>query len=313
MGTRALNRLTGVFAGMLLAVASGALAQTYNIFHPGGALSGTWNSQNVNLAAGAPFIAGTLPDGSLSANIPLLNAANSFTGTTQTISSAEPRFRLNQTGAGTDLKLWDVDVASGVLCIRTRTDADATGQNVFCATRGTTTTLTNETFGYSTAGTYTFPFTGTATFSGAVSANGRLAFGATTVGASGNSFYLSGTNTFGLSTGGTQRGTIDANGSLNWAFAITSAGTKPTVTGCSNTTTLGGAVAGSYVSGISGTCTVTITLPTGPTNGYACFAHDDTTSVDYTQSAIVTAVTTLTISGTTVTGDKIVWGCPLGY
>lgn len=54
------------------------MAVTYNMFSPGGALSGTWNSQNVNLAAGSPFIAGTLPDTNLSANVPLINAANSF-------------------------------------------------------------------------------------------------------------------------------------------------------------------------------------------------------------------------------------------
>lgn len=37
------------------------MGASYGVFSPGGALSGTWNSQNVNLAAGAPFIAGNLP------------------------------------------------------------------------------------------------------------------------------------------------------------------------------------------------------------------------------------------------------------
>jgi hypothetical protein len=142
---------------------------------------------------------------------------------------------------------------------------------------------------------------------------GAARFNVTAATVATNGIYLSGTNTVGISTNTTARGTVDANGALNWNKAIVAAGTKPTVTGCSNTTTLGGAVGGSYLSGTSGTCTVTITLPTGPTNGYACFAHDDTTAADYTQSAIVTATTTLTISGATVTGDKIVWGCPLGY
>jgi hypothetical protein len=44
-------------------VSLGVLGAVYNQFSPGGALSGTWNSQNVNVAAGAPFIAGTLPSG----------------------------------------------------------------------------------------------------------------------------------------------------------------------------------------------------------------------------------------------------------
>jgi hypothetical protein len=42
-------------------IAAVALGATYNQFSPGGALSGTWNSQNVNVGAGAPYIAGTLP------------------------------------------------------------------------------------------------------------------------------------------------------------------------------------------------------------------------------------------------------------
>jgi hypothetical protein len=38
-----------------------AIAASYGVFSPGGALSGTWNSQNVNLDAGASFITGNLP------------------------------------------------------------------------------------------------------------------------------------------------------------------------------------------------------------------------------------------------------------
>jgi len=52
----------------LAAIAFGAaiftcIGAVYNQFSPGGALSGTWNSQNVNVAAGSPFITGTLPAG----------------------------------------------------------------------------------------------------------------------------------------------------------------------------------------------------------------------------------------------------------
>lgn len=54
----ALLGLTGVG---YLAISPPARAAVYNMFSPGGALSGTWNSQNVNLGAGTPFIAGNLP------------------------------------------------------------------------------------------------------------------------------------------------------------------------------------------------------------------------------------------------------------
>lgn len=50
--------------GVLGLLAAGVLyGVTYNQFSPGGALSGTWNSQNVNVAAGGSFITGTLPAG----------------------------------------------------------------------------------------------------------------------------------------------------------------------------------------------------------------------------------------------------------
>jgi len=330
MGARAVKNLGGFLLGLSLALTGGALAQTYNMFHPGGALSGTWNSQNVNVSAGVPFIAGTLPeantalsvkpsvtvvattnqtlsglptldgvttadgslilntaqtagsengpwvahigawtrpvwyasgsttqamqfsttvarlgtlyqgtmwrqtaaspitidttsttwtetplavnatsvangttgtaavvlansptlttpalgtpsalvltnatglsDAALSANVPLLNAANSFTGTAQSISNTEPRLKLNQSGAGTDLGLWDFDVVSGVLTGRTRTDADAAGQNWLSVTRGATTAISNIAFGNATNNpTFTFLGTGAVTGSQLVS------------------------------------------------------------------------------------------------------------------------------------------------
>lgn len=91
-----------------------------------------------------------------------------------TWSLAEPRLILSESDQGSDLKMVDLDLNAGILCLRTRTDADGAGQNIFCATRGTTTALTNLTFGYSVAGTYTFPFTGLATYSGAVTVGGTI-------------------------------------------------------------------------------------------------------------------------------------------
>lgn len=54
-----------IFGAALLAVFVGGLlyGATYTQFSPGGALSGTWNSQNVNVGAGGALITGTLPVG----------------------------------------------------------------------------------------------------------------------------------------------------------------------------------------------------------------------------------------------------------
>lgn len=53
--------LGAVVLGLIVSLA--AIGAVYNQFSPGGALSGTWNSQNVNVAAGTPFVIGTLPAG----------------------------------------------------------------------------------------------------------------------------------------------------------------------------------------------------------------------------------------------------------
>lgn len=49
----------GVFGGFLAVALMGA--QAYGIFQPGGALSGTWNSQQVSLSSGGANITGNLP------------------------------------------------------------------------------------------------------------------------------------------------------------------------------------------------------------------------------------------------------------
>jgi hypothetical protein len=61
-----MKRASAFAMGLALAVTASLLAApVYNYFSPGGALSGTATSQNVNLAAGSPFIAGNLPVGNL--------------------------------------------------------------------------------------------------------------------------------------------------------------------------------------------------------------------------------------------------------
>lgn len=91
--------------------------------------------------------------------------------------------------------------------------------------------------------------------------------------------------------------------------AILSGGTKFTASGCSNSATVGGAIAGQFASGTTGTCTVTITLPTAP-NGWACRANDITTPAAMNQTA--KATTSCTISGTTTSGDTVVF-LAMGY
>jgi hypothetical protein len=82
------------------------------------------------------------------------------------------------------------------------------------------------------------------------------------------------------------------------------------VSGCSLTNALGGAWAGSFKSGTSGTCTVTITPGITAPNGFACDAHDLTTAAD-ANNMVQTAYnqTTATIAGTTVSADLITWKC----
>jgi hypothetical protein len=84
---------------------------------------------------------------------------------------------------------------------------------------------------------------------------------------------------------------------------------SPSVSGCSLSASVGGASAGKFASGTTGTCTVTITLPTAPT-GWTCDAHDLTTAAD-ANNVVQTAFTTTsaTVAGVTVSGDVITWKC----
>lgn len=88
--------------------------------------------------------------------------------------------------------------------------------------------------------------------------------------------------------------------------------TKFTTTGCSISATAGSGAAGTYTSGTTGTCTAVITINgatgmTAPT-GWACSATDRTTPADI-QSQTATTATTVTIAGTTVSGDVIGFHC----
>jgi len=93
---------------------------------------------------------------------------------------------------------------------------------------------------------------------------------------------------------------------------LQSSGTKFTASGCSNSTTVGGATAGSFHSGTTGTCTVVITLAgaTGTTmsNGWSCRFNDETTPANLLSESGYTT-TTVTMTGTTNSGDVIDFAC----
>jgi hypothetical protein len=73
-------------------------------------------------------------------------------------------------------------------------------------------------------------------------------------------------------------------------------------------TKLGGTWAGSFISGTTGTVTVTVTPGDTATSGYTCDAHDLTTPADsFSQTAYTQ--TTATLSGTLVTNDLVTWKC----
>lgn len=57
-----MKRIAAIFTAVIAALTMGGLlGASYGVFSPGGALSGTWNSQNVNLGAGGSFITGVTP------------------------------------------------------------------------------------------------------------------------------------------------------------------------------------------------------------------------------------------------------------
>ena len=88
--------------------------------------------------------------------------------------------------------------------------------------------------------------------------------------------------------------------------------TTTTGTSCGTVGTLtGGATAGTYVSGTSGTCAIVLLFGIGAPNGWSCFATDITTTSDAQHQTAATA-TTATITGTTASADVVSFHC-IGY
>ena len=100
------------------------------------------------------------------------------------------------------------------------------------------------------------------------------------------------------------------NSTCGGAFQSGSLAAKGTnsVSGCSLTAAAGGAWAGKFASGTTGTCTVTITPGITATNGFSCWSNDLTTTTD-TIKQTATSTTTATIAGSTTSGDVLNWGC----
>jgi enamine deaminase RidA (YjgF/YER057c/UK114 family) len=81
-----------------------------------------------------------LPDATLSANVPLLDGTNEFSGentftTNVSLESTTPILRLEQTDAAADEKIWRFWVVNGNMFLSTRTDAGAVGASAMSITR----------------------------------------------------------------------------------------------------------------------------------------------------------------------------------
>jgi len=110
---------------------------------------------------------------------------------------------------------------------------------------------------------------------------------------------------------------LQVNSTVNAAFGLKSpisaatpvfisTGTQ-SVSGCSLSSASGGASAGSFISGVSGTCSVTITPGGTAPHGWSCWASDLTTANLMRQTSV--SSTQAIVAGTTVSGDSITWGC----
>lgn len=84
-------------------------------------------------------------------------------------------------------------------------------------------------------------------------------------------------------------------------------GTVPGISGCSAGTQTGGGTAGTYASGTTGVCTVTLTFAFTAPTGWNCSANNQTTANLIRQTGGST--TTAVIAGTTVSGDVVSFGC----
>lgn len=118
--------------------------------------------------ASANAVTGTLPDASLSTNVPLKNAGNIFTGSTQTISSTAPRIHLHESDAGVDEKYWRILAQDDRFRIDLLDDAQSVGETAI--------NILRDGFTVSSVAVSSdlISFNGAADFNGSVSMGGNL-------------------------------------------------------------------------------------------------------------------------------------------
>ena len=97
---------------------------------------------------------------------------------------------------------------------------------------------------------------------------------------------------------------VDNTGLIASVPVLGTYGTQ-TIAGCSLSTAVGGASAGSFKSGTSGACAVTITPGTTAPHGFRCSGTDTATGAYLAQTGYT--ATTCSLSGTTTSADLITW------
>lgn len=149
-------------------------------------------------------------------------------------------------------------------------------------------------------------------------ANAEFFGGTVTIPSGGVYWFNIGTRDIGIARAGStllevaQGNAVNSNGGLSASY-IQHGGTKYTLSSnaCSATTTLGGATGGSFLSGTTGACAVTVTMGNTDTatTGWHCSAADHTTPANLYSETGVASTTTASFTGTTVSGDLITFGC----
>lgn len=111
-------------------------------------------------------------------------------------------------------------------------------------------------------------------------------------------------------------GTITTAGSLfagstSLTAVKTNSGATFTASGCSVGTLTGNSTSGTFASGTTGTCTVTVTMGASQSaaKDWSCSVRDTTTPADAIVQTGVASTTTATFTGTTVSGDVISFAC----
>ena len=241
--------------------------------------------------------AATTAIGTSGATIPLLSTANTWT-LAQTFS-ALAQFSLGENLATGQVLSWNADTgisrdSGGVIDVGNGTAGSTTG------------TIQGGAFHVGTGANGIF------TSTPELRSDMAYSFSASTNASStqDTSLNRAAAGVIGIGLGGS---TASTGGSLR-AASFQSGGTKFTTSGCSVSSTTGGATAGIFTLGAN-TCTVVITMngATGLTapNGWSCAAHDRTTVADLVggESSSTTTTASITIPVTTGSTDVISFAC----